>query len=107
MPEGSEPPPGPRPKTQVRSRRKVKTYGLAAEKESPPPPTPPPSEADRQILERPGRIAPRTGLLGGVLTFPWYAHSRKAWLVLSAGFLAVETCAFLLVFLYLRLFKDT
>ena len=107
VPEEPEPPPEPEPKAEARPRRKVKTYGLAAEKESPPPPAPPPSEADRTVLDRPKRAAPRTGLLGGVLTFPWYSHSRKAWLLLSAGFLAVGGCAFMLIFLYFRLFKDT
>ena len=105
VPDEPEPPPEPKPQGQP--RRKVKTYGLAAEKSAPPPATPPPSEADRELMERPKRVVSRPALVGGVFTFPWYARSRKAWLFLSAGFLAMGLCACALLFLYLRLFGDS
>ncbi len=105
VPDETEPQPEPKP--EGRPRRKVKAYGLAAETAAPPPAPPPPSEADREIRDRPKRAAPRTALLGGVFTFPWYARSRRAWLWLSAGFLALGVCAAALVFMYMRLFRDS
>ena len=101
-----EPDPPPEPKPEARPRRKVKTYGLAAETTTPRTAPPPPSEADRQLMERPKRSVARSAFLGGVFTFPWYARSRKAWLFLSAGFLAMALCGCALLFLYLRLFGD-
>ncbi|HVS37348.1 MAG TPA: hypothetical protein VMS17_17435, partial [Gemmataceae bacterium] len=103
VPEESEP---PEPSSSGPPRRRPKGYGLAAETAAPPPPQAPPSEADREIRDRPKRVAPPISLLGGVFTFPWYRHTRKAWLLLSAGFLAAIVCAASLAFLYVRLFKD-
>lgn len=103
MPKGSEPESDPTPVAQP--RRKIKTYALAVEKSAPPPPQPPPSEGERQYVERSKRIAPRTSLFAGVFTLPWRPHSRKPWALLSLGFLTAGAFAWLLVYLYCRLFK--
>jgi hypothetical protein len=101
-----------------RTRERTRGYGLApAEKATPaeaappdaptePAPAPPPRPDDRppRSRDKPKRpAAPRGSLLGGVLTFPLYEQSRKAWLLLSLGFLVVGALGCVLAALYARL----
>jgi hypothetical protein len=86
-------------------RRRVKGYGLAAEQLPKRPETPPPEPTPQPIrAEQRTRAEPRPGSpFLGVVAFPWYERSRKAWLLLSLGFLAAGTIGYVIVSLYAKL----
>jgi len=107
----------PEPETETtpygRTRKRVKGYGLAPEEPAKTPESAPadgytPIAAEPKtaaIHPRRRRAAPAP-LLAGVFMFPGYAQSRKAWLLLSLGFLAVCGCACALVHFYSALYGD-
>ena len=86
-------------------RRRVKGYGMAAEEPARPPEPPPPEPTPRPVrVERRTRPEPRPGSpFLGVVAFPWYERTRKAWLLLTLGFLATGMIAFAMVKLYEKL----
>jgi hypothetical protein len=86
-------------------RARTKGYGLAADDPARPPEPPPPERKPAPVrAERPRRAEPRPGpTLLGVVAFPWYERTRKAWLLLTLGFLAVGAVGFVMLKLYARL----
>lgn len=108
----------PEPETETtpygRKRKRVKGYGLAPEEPAKAPESSPPADGYTPIAAKPDAAAihPRrrraapAPFLAGVFTFPGYVQSRKAWMLLSLGFLAVCGAACALVHFYSVLYGD-
>ncbi len=70
------------------------------------PPASEPINFDRVIRANTKRvIGSKRSFLGSVFTFPWYRETRIPWLLLSMGFLVVYGAAYVMVSLYLALYK--
>ncbi len=100
-----------------KKRRRVKGYGLAPAEPPKPaenalpveeytPARPAPEKTRTSRTRRPQKPRIKRTSLAGVFTFPGYAQSRKAWLLLSLGFLAVCGAACALVHFYSVLYGD-
>ena len=89
-----------------KKRKRVKGYGLAAEPPTRPAPAPPePVQKPRAGDGAPRRpVNVRRPLLAGVFLFPGYARSRKAWLLLALGFLALAVGGYALTVFYTTLY---
>ena len=106
MPEEARPEPLPEQETTPygKTRQRVKGYGLAPEAPAKPPEPPPETKPQPERVERPRRADPQPGPpFLGVIAFPWYERSRKAWLLLTLGFLATGAIGFVILRLYEKL----
>ena len=111
-------PAAPEPETETtpygRKRKRVKGYGLAPEGPTKAPESLPAADGNSPIEAKPKTAAtyPRrrrlasARFLAGVFAFPGYSQSRKAWLLLSLGFLAVCGAACALVHFYAVLYPE-
>ena len=65
-----------------------------------------PTDFERIIRAKRRRVVgSKRSFLGGVFSFPWYRQSRIPWLLLSMGFLMVYGAAYVMVSLYLAIYK--
>jgi hypothetical protein len=70
------------------------------------PPASEPTDFDRIIRAKSRQITgSKRSFLGGVFSFPWYRGTRIPWLLLSMGFLVVYGAAYVMVSLYLTIYK--
>ncbi len=108
----------PEPETETtpygRKRKRIKGYGLAPEAPAKAPASSPPAdgytpivaESPTAAIQARRRRSVTAPFLAGVFDFPGYSQTRRAWLFLSLGYLAVCGAACALVHFYSVLYPS-